>query len=1296
MLFASRRNGRSIRHSAILSAAIAAACASSAHAAVFTYTNPAVNSTGSWSTDANWSAAPSSAVTTDLVFTGTMTDGVVATTNNDVATPFQLNSLTLAGAGPATGTASTIIGGSQLQFANNGSVGPTISLTGTGTRGTYVISAPVSFLNDTRITGDGTANFRISGALSGSGNLTKSGTSTLRLTGDSSATWTNRTITMERGSILVDIAAGGRLASTTSINFVLGGTFSLVNATGGTNYTQGLQQVNWTSGIGTLDTNRPGGGNTYIDVANWSRSAGAIAVITTTAGSVGSNSSVRLANGGSPQAAGFVSQGMFYGTGGFAWYTGTATGNVRAIAYGTDSGTTTVAGTFTASSPIATANQHVNITSAISATTSATAGTSGSNTLTLADASNFQVGQLIVSATANVLPTGIARGTYITAKSGNVLTLSNNLTANAAGAYASRSGIQKQTDITLNTLRFNTVGSLRLADSQTLTLSDAGILYDENATQMAAVISGGTGIQPGLNKEFVVNTGTNSLLIIASSIIANGTNAFNKTGLGTVRIDSGNMTIGNGLFVNQGSLTLAAGGHSVSNGVFIRNSGTLTLSQSNTISGGVTLIGGNMSVAAAQTISGGISLTNSSIVRLTNQAATLGSTSNTITADGGTNVLSLELSSTTNNMIVANDIQVLSGTLNINSGVYPGGGAQADARATGNITVNAGASLVTTKGSGNGYVFLGNSGASTLTFGANAGSNTVVTLGGFGSGARTTFAGLITNGVVGTGPKIKNGDNSASTPLQLNVSGSSSANTYEYAGTIEDFTNFTKAGASTQILSGANIYNGITTVNGGTLFVNGSHTAALSNTNSAYQVNSGGTFAGTGTIAVSTPNTVGFRVATGGKLAPGGVSTPGTLTLNMTSTGTSGTLASLDLSATAANNAGQFTFRLGTASDQIVLGPNSFLALGAATANLNSLDWSDFTFIAGPGLANTTYKLIDGSVNVTGGLSSSAGALSGSIGAGGTGTLSIVDGQDLVLTITGLSTSGPTATTYTLNSTASITNLLKGANTDITTTLTNLGGATPATADTIDYSNVTAGLTGVGSLTAGTPIGGTGLADPNSVSNTSQTYSGSTYGSATITPSGTITSPSTSPTGTTNAVVINVGNAATNGINFGTALSGNSTGTGNALSSITSDTEAQVLQITNGLNVTMDWREAGADVAPIVGDVVRVLTTDSAYVLILSYANNPGVENSYFLGTRIPSTNFWTGAGDMITYLNQGTYAGQTTLGMWGNDTGGNYVWAIIDGTVGGATNEFAVIPEPASLMLLGLGAVGLLARRRR
>jgi len=48
-------------------------------------------------------------------------------------------------------------------------------------------------------------------------------------------------------------------------------------------------------------------------------------------------------------------------------------------------------------------------------------------------------------------------------------------------------------------------------------------------------------------------------------------------------------------------------------------------------------------------------------------------------------------------------------------------------------------------------------------------------------------------------------------------------------------------------------------------------------------------------------------------------------------------------------------------------------------------------------------------------------------------------------------------------------------------------------------------------------------------------------------------------------------------------------------------------------------------------------------------------------------------------------------LGAWGVDTANDNVWAVVNHNSG-----FSVLPEPATMALLGLGAFGLFFGRRR
>jgi len=126
-----------------------------------------------------------------------------------------------------------------------------------------------------------------------------------------------------------------------------------------------------------------------------------------------------------------------------------------------------------------------------------------------------------------------------------------------------------------------------------------------------------------------------------------------------------------------------------------------------------------------------------------------------------------------------------------------------------------------------------------------------------------TFGGTTTiNGLNGTGTVSY--QNSAASGFALgdnNANGTFSGVIQNTSGTL----NFSKIGTGTQILSGANTYNGTTTVSAGTLIINGS----IGSTN-AVTVAAGAHLGGSGTI--------NGAVNVSGTLAPG--NSPGNLTVN--------------------------------------------------------------------------------------------------------------------------------------------------------------------------------------------------------------------------------------------------------------------------------------------------------------------------------------------------------------------------------------------------------------------------------
>jgi hypothetical protein len=370
----------------------------------------------------------------------------------------------------------------------------------------------------------------------------------------------------------------------------------------------------------------------------------------------------------------------------------------------------------------------------------------------------------------------------------------------------------------------------------------------------------------------------------------------------------------------------------------------------------------------------------------------------------------------------------------------------------------------------------------------------------------------------------------------------------------------------------------------------------------------------------------------------------------------------------------------------VVSGNTSVLNMTPATATINSL--AGGTNSVGLNVANTNAASAG---TYTGAFAGTAAGATQSP----TGTVNVPASGNVTETITYAAAATPTAVpvnfSYTITNTANASDV-QGAGANKTTAFTvNVGDATA------DNNNSTTSFTGT-VLTGVVAAGGS--------------YRG-------------LESKVFQATGTTGAGLAG-------GASIAQILAGSNGTTGNQTMSMTWRTRTQAEKAGTTFDPSLLHPTTG-----IISDVVNLTgietagTTTGPFVLDMSYnpallPNPPpaNIEQSLannkliYLISLNPATNLWDKAfaentGNTVTDPTSANYGFQgsfdtfatarfgtttptnaqlaTLMGAWGVDIASHETWAILD-----HNSQFAVVPEPSTLMLAGLGLFGLAGLRRR
>ncbi|MBZ9846364.1 autotransporter-associated beta strand repeat-containing protein, partial [Mesorhizobium sp. CA5] len=684
------------------------------------------------------------------------------------------------------------------------------------------------------------SGFNFSGAITGTGGLTKSVSGTQTLSGCSSTYDSVTTIT--GGTLAVSCLANGGFASSigdssaAATNLVLnGGTLQYIGAAGSTD----RQFTLGTSG-GTLDASGSGAIN-----------------FTSTAVTLSGTGNRTLTLAGSNTANNSLSARIDDPSVGATSLTKSGAGTwVLNNTTSTYTGVTTISGGVLAVSKLADGDQASSIGKSTNAATNLVIGSgstlrytgAGDETdrlFTLQTGISFiessGTGAIVFKNTGSAAYTGSGNRTLALGGTNTGLNTMGGTIIDGPGGTTTLAKNDSGTWVLTgnNTFTGNTVindGNLIIGNGGTSGNAGAGNVIVANATSTLSFNRSDTfsftGTLSGSGNIAQIGTGT-TILTSATNAIGGNT----RIDAGTLQVNGG-LTSAGGITINAGTLQSNGGGASITTPTITMNSG----SKLNVGGGTVQAAGGTQTLFTGGTGGATINITGGALLG----NGTLGGGGNSLNLTAG----SLNTGAAALNLGSGNDTFLLSGLATI-AGVGVDGGSGSDTlQVTTTLSRTLDGAQIT------GFESLNKQGAATLTLTGNHSYSAGTTI------AAGTLQ--IGNGAVAGALTTPNVTNNGTLAFNLN-------NNYTFGSAISGTGAVNKLGTGTTTLTGTNTYTGATNVNAGTLLIDGNQSGATGPTTVA----NGATLGGTGTIGGS------VTVVDGATLSPGGAgNAPGTLSIN--------------------------------------------------------------------------------------------------------------------------------------------------------------------------------------------------------------------------------------------------------------------------------------------------------------------------------------------------------------------------------------------------------------------------------